>query len=900
MNVINSIIVPFVAKYDMPFDYDDAVGKLWESGCFAHTPSSSSTIQELAEFVGASYCSIVRADVYCLFAEGLQQVRRSRDAAEILEKRIRKQDDTKLRYILARWHDARGRISYRSGNYTLARIAFDKSLKLIRSTLKKPPSSAALSVCWADIVSNRIRADFEIARQVDAHAKKAGTSRDHLDAVVPASERLLKRARGQTARSELARGLANLLHNWLTCIHERNRPSDSERAVYKGKLESVFNEFHDVYRSDQLINADAWAAKTRKDLSAAKELYQKLADATWPRGRFFAAQHLADLSKKWKELLDLCQQVDVDANANGGIDAVDLDRFHWTLAMAEKHTPQNDRDAVKSLNYFQSAITRAVSSIVSVATYRQKFEEYIRPRLRKLIQARIRSYETSVSSLQRDRRKLANQQLDDVADELENYGAKEVLEVLRVASRESGDEVSDVDITKFVVKVPVKRRSTLKKRKQLLTAGNRPIPPRLAIARTDDKVREMIAAEVGKIRTSDEQYWLDHPLVIRELTTSTSQRARQRSLADPGQLYLRFEKLSSSDVVAFWWFHGEAGIEHLKKAATDSQRLQDATTTARKEPTNTFLHYLIEGTDEYENTGIPTPEMARRLWRSFLGPCVSKATRSSKELAIKRVTIALGAELYHVPLHLAWVPSRCRGFRRSSAPLGMCCPVEFTLNLTAHLVDGREGFRKCMKQKGDDLWVLMHDDEFDAEAAELKALFRRWSPKSMRRYADSHGRPLQFSARQRDLRRVFNDRPEFVMFACHGETDKEIGPMLHLHGITLLSFQMSQTFAFRGNKLTILGACESATPNSDEYGRFIGAFVAASAGAIMANPCSAFIPTVCRVAAGVLSDIESSKKPIDIAERLMQRAREQVRTYRRQTESEDEAMMWSGTYQLWL
>lgn len=419
------------------------------------------------------------------------------------------------------------------------------------------------------------------------------------------------------------------------------------------------------------------------------------------------------------------------------------------------------------------------------------------------------------------------------------------------------------------------------------------IPPFLPIASNFNSSLSYISREAEKRRAEEERYWLENPLRIRQSSASASQRARQYTLANTGSLVIRFAIIGRDEeesVYAFWWWKGKSGIIELPKARKLSKRLED-------DP-SIFLSYSGEGEG---STKIPSFETAEDLWQLFLNPCFQDIDIGTQE-KIKKVSIALDANLYHVPLNFAWVPHGNRWFQSVDQPLGLVCQLCFTLNLTAHLVDSREGFNYCTRDEQDDLWVLEYDEENNKSMN-----FRRYMEISIDRIRQGWGSRGHFikSAGMTDIREYFNERREFTMFACHGNTNSTIGSFLKFRDCTLISHNLAHSVAMKGNKLLILGACESAVPNADSYAQFVGSFIAAGAGAVLANPCRALVPTVCDIAAHVLNEIlESGSQPVELSLSLQNAAREQPLRYRESHNMigipEEDLMLWSASYQLWL
>ena len=265
------------------------------------------------------------------------------------------------------------------------------------------------------------------------------------------------------------------------------------------------------------------------------------------------------------------------------------------------------------------------------------------------------------------------------------------------------------------------------------------------------------------------------------------------------------------------------------------------------------------------------------------------------------MTIVLEPGLYHLPLNLAWVPddSNEKGNKRFFAfgndmPLACCCDLSFSLNLTAHFLEGRRDYVNSAKSGDDELFVLHHcnkaKDGFNDSAGfgRLENIAQKWG---------ECGKLIK-NATHDDISNCLANRAEFLMFACHGAS-LESGPILRFNGCNMVSDNLAYSVALHGNRLLLLGACDSATPTIDTYGKFIGAFVAAGAGAILANPCQAPIETVCNVAADTLAAISDSRSTVNVAEQLRAGATNCIEKYQG-IFGDDDSKIFASTYQLWL
>lgn len=921
-NILVNIVLPFVAKYDIPFRYDTAIGKLWQSGCFAGSQDwKNLSKQALAEFVGASYCCMIREDVYYRLPEGLTLARRSLAAAQELDLRLAnsKRQSTSHLYAAVRWHDAFGRLLYRTGNYSLARLEFSKSLDLIGDRQRG-------YWYWPDIRSNLSRTNFEIARQISNEENRAWDYYRELIESADFAIARIKRERDPHFKSELRRGIVSSLHNSLEC--RKHLPVDIlalEHKPDRPKLLRTVSETHrlisnyvkkDVYREAQFTNSRGISAATPQEKTRE---FNHLLGSNWPRGHFIARQNLAFLNQDFETLLLLCEEIERELLASGGIDLVDIDRFDWTLNLAEKVAKSKGKlheDDRTRLARQQEVITEAVSTVISVAAYRERFENKIRKRLRKVAGERMKRIARRRNS------KDAAQEFDGLVDKLETFGAKEVLEVLRVNRANKRTDHRSKNLDSFLVKAPKEPTGAKQNGKPTPESAPGassadheilPIDPAsdeielLPVAHHSPALAATLNELASEARAADELYWLNNPLSIRTPPDSPSQRARQVTISQPGQLFIRYgvhldSRTEKEKLTAQWWYRGRAGYVMLTDGALAlAKQFNDGSL----EDERFFQVRVRRGSSLVDqSTGIPRLELSQQLWSAFLAPVFEKLNQEFPNLGngkhpITDLTIFPESELYKLPINSAWVPKATRALPHDHVPLGQACNLSFSLNLTSHLLDGRINYANCIRHREDELTVLYHD--------RTKRFESKKHLHQVRNVATHWGERGEFSERANrgTVKKALSKRAEFLMFMCHGKCDDANGPMLILNGCHLISHNLSYSAALHGNKLLVLGACESANSNSDSYGKFIGAFIAAGAGAVLANPCQAIIPTVCRVAAEVVSQIkDSTQDPLNLAATLREstqvaydwlRALKTIPVY-----SDEELKLASSTYQLWL
>ena len=896
-DLLEEIVVPFVAKFDRPFKYSEALQQLWLANAFEPPENLASCASDLlATFVGAHYCAMIREDVFHRLPEGIQLARRSRTAAAELEKRAQANGLTPSQtYSLIRWTDAIGRLYYRTGNYTLARLEFEKCKSLMGSREKFP-------WCWPDIESNLQRTIFEISFQVDSHLQKAQECYNALIEAAGFAKGCLVHEQATAKFDELKRGAASCYHNSLRCRKFIQNKSTEILDVDDTISRIIPLVTQDVYREAQLINEIA-----QQKPEIAEKKFEELCNSSWPRGRFIGRQNLAKINKNVGDLLDLCETIEAESVANGGVDVVDLDRFAWTLKFAEELESSMDSNQKARLRKMQEKITSAISSVISVATYRFQFETKIRPRIRSLIEARTQVFTQSFD-------KNSLQAFDQLIDFIESFASREVLEVLRSnrSRRNTSSHVSSA--AKYLVDVPsemtgasasVSKPAT---DQDLAHASSSQLIDFAPVAEYASKFKAELEANAELARQEDERYWLDNPLKIRDNFQSPSQRARQLTMADAYALIVRFSQIQGTGgikILAFWWYRGESGVTSLG----DNANSLVAEFLSPKE--NCADRFHLDKKDNNANTRIPKQSTAKNLWEEFMSPVLKDiASRGSHGIAlrIRSLTIVLEPGLYHLPLNFSWVDPKRKdwfvsGF--SDAPLALTCDLTFSLNLSAHLLEGRRDYGICRRLSDDELFVLHHcpENRFNGEKklALIDAVVEKWDPQKV-------AAKLYDSARREEIVGCFNARPEYLMLACHGGLGQS-GSFLEFNDCQLVSANLAYSVALNGNRLLVLGACDSATPRPDSYGQFIGAFIAAGAGAVLANPCRSAIFTICGQAAslfeGVLDSINSDQS-VDLAKMLAASARKLAENYPCRLNSKDDclnsidAKLYSSTFQLWL
>jgi CHAT domain len=911
---IADVILPFVAHYDVPFKYDDAISQLWKQRAFSLSSDlASCPVETLAVYVGAQYCAMVREDVYYRLPEGMLHARRSRLAVDELASRIARSSESEsarlqdFYYILVRWRDAFGRLLYRTGNYALARIEFSKALEIIQA------SKIDFYWCRYDIESNLQRTKFEIAFQVENQKQDA---EQIYDSLIDHSEQAIERLeteRDWVKCAELRRSIVNCLHNSLRCRDAALKANAEGIAAKRG-----FKSIHDIqtaestvavaqryadadqYRTAQLLNEQGQLL-IRSNPQGALKLYGALSSCDWPRGQFFAKQNTAIINKKAEILLKLCEQIEQDQRENGSFDVMDLDRYDWTLKNAEDLEQDMNEAQKAQLLKHKDAITNAVSRVISIASYRAQFEKKIRKRLRNLASTRVRSYTDRLSDGSKQFVRDRTQYLDQLVNGLEEFAAKEVLEVLR--SNRNRKQVTTIGISGFSFLIPVEEAedidfNVLKEEGANVSATASPtksMPNIMMLADSGQDGKKELEELAAKAREADEIHWLDNPLAIQESTGSVSSRAHRLTACEPKALLLRYcitqksmGDAKTNELIVIWWYRGRSGLVKLPETA-----LQCADFIASPIRDNVDTSFYFHNGN---NSRIPQLPVAKQIWEEFMIPVLQDIAKTHAELEIQSLTIVLEVGLYHLPFNLAWVPEGCSYFGTFNTTLAMSCNLSFALNLTSHLLDARRELNQCYRMPDEDeLIVLKHSPDFDGPNMfdEVREAVQLWGNRAQ----------IPESANLETVATCLRERAEFLMFACHGER-LDSGPVLHLDRCRLVSYNLAYNVALDGNKLLVLGACDSATPDTESYGRFIGAFVSAGAGAILANPCKALILTVCKVPARIFMRlVEADSHPVNFSQELTNAT---VALYNwlksefKDQYSDVDYKLWSSSYQLWL
>jgi tetratricopeptide (TPR) repeat protein len=830
------VIVSYHAEYDRAMQQDVALGLLTIAGAFSQPGSER---EALLLRVGAQMCGMIRDDVHLETFSAKMRLLASKHDAEALAQFADKPHPVD-RYVLARWHDAAGRSWYRIGNHTRAMTEAQAALTLV----EQPPD---LWWCWADVKSNLLR----MRQEADTQVKRAPTveERDYDEAIATARRLRDNHLDKATLRQKVEhlRGMWNLHHNrMVTRGRDRLGSTLPEFESLKQELITLVgpSELPDPYRQAQTLNQDAELLRRSIDC------YRRLSQMPWPRGQWFARQHLPHLmaeldsneqAESKRQILGLCEEARSAQAGPGGREGFDLDRYYYTVDVARKIVKQD----VPALDEHDLGVSRAIQAVAGVAAYKTAAQRYVMPSLQRAAERSFRRADQELDGRERDHRaRLAC--IDEAIALVEEGSARELLDLLS-ARREPVTTQSPDDVFVPVPGLDVTGddRSAARGTANLRSrrASSPPGP------------RQRIIDAVTAQRDREENHWLSNPVPTQGIDPEISHHCRQFSADRFGQaagpVLIRYFQRAGGQYWAIVFFKGATFgpfpiLEKLEK--------------------NPILSELLELADS-----APKEFHCREIWSVFLEPLLVKLFGDDID-QLERLVIVPCAELFSIPLHVAAVPDGLTGTGRSM-PLCHWKPVSFSVSLASHVLRNRAAFRSCLYQNGDELLVLFAGEAgFRQQIAGVLQSTKTWGEQGMT------FEPAGAEA----IHTLVRHKPEFLVLQCHGEIldNPQAGSVLHLHDGVLSTFGIATRHWLPRNKLTILGACVSGRPvsyadarrTSDgdagsaavEIAGFIRGFIAAGCGALLVTNWSVLQSELGTVTQQIIQRIHTSKSVLQL------------------------------------
>jgi hypothetical protein len=809
------IIEQFEQESDVPMQHHEALGVLEALGAFHG--------DDLVASVGAWWARILHKDVAYLLLDGLECIAESRPSAEQLGRSAAARSDPLAAYVVARWHDAAGRIQFRCGDMMAARLEFTAAAGFA--------ACDALWFCRSDIQSNLQRAAFdeqEKARedrglQAEYKAFQAlhddtlrlaaehgvelaaieptlapglrafiadpdctiGGSPERLAAVLPVAD-----ARSRLQGREFLRGLANVLHNLsVVCTPQPQRSwtgdiERSRRLSWSSAL--IAYGLGDGYRLAQALRH---SASTEPDDRLATRYLEIVRDRLpWKRGRWMAAQALAPRvpPQQGRAMLEgVLRELRQRQTARGADIGFDVDVHRYTVEVLARVAP--DLDALAELRL---EAARNIRRVVKVSTYRRRLAEVLYPTYLREIERSCQSIGSSQAALERT---------EETLSLVEEASARELLDLLAAARADESRGAQHAGTPRRAVEAPVVRAR--------------------GYARGDvdrQAARSSAYEAIGLSQLRFEQQALYRPIVSTAHDVEIAGALRRLTATQPGLVVVRyflsgFDRQRASELRAMVF---RAGRVTLCDARLDIEAMRQLASEPHAEG--------------------PSVSRARRIWDVLVAPVWPLLV--TPEVPATLVMIP-AAGMFNLPMHIALPPGD------DAIPLGIRFPFCMSVSATAYVSRRRHLLQVQPVDPDDDLCALVPGDA-DVYPGELVGL--GWASRD--RFHIAGARPEELTpedftwwgpGNHAGLDHLLAQRSEFFVYAGHGASvkrDDAVDVALQLaDGEYLTQYDLAAGVGLRRNKWTLIDACVSGVGGdtaSGEVAGFLRAFIAAGAGAL--------------------------------------------------------------------
>ncbi|MEW2519038.1 CHAT domain-containing protein [Actinacidiphila alni] len=862
---VEDLITRFDVDFDVPMRQSDAVGMLRLAGAYAPVPDGGD-IRAVARRVGAYWCEIVQADMAYEPLTGLRLIEASRADAERLLAHltartagVRAVPDDFLSYVAARWYDGVGRIRYRLGDYTPARIAF--------GTATQTAMAAGLWWVLPDLRSNRMRADFE-ERSQTARDRPEGTDSFGLVPQFRAlCSALLSQARtyhvalavpeeGPPRHREFLRGYANALHNLATALRQ---DGDVEGTMdVTAESLAVARALGDTYRVAQTVNLRAQC-----DPANAVTYYEGLLDQPWPRGARIARQNLAIRKGGPRGLAELGAMLDDlerDEGGTGRQTGMDVDFYAYTVRGYARVAGQLPPDARPS-DVLERRLTmaRTVRGAVALPVYKRAYARHMRPAYLQAIAAAVLTGDGS------------RENLEQILSLVEESSGRELLDLLGSSrppvlappgpgQRQAGAAAPEPE--------PWNAPGE----------GRRAAPQPLAEEEAD-ALRDLIVRREQEY----EEWFLQHPLTSVTHDEDIAHQLVQYTLNHQGACVVRYFGYAAPDGVR--GDGGEAVRDRLGVMVCRDGLL----TLAPAVPYEDVRALSVQVAADLA-AGAPTPETCHRIWELLIAPVWDIASAGGP---LTHLTLIPTDDLFAMPLHAAAEPGDDR-------PLAARVPLSHSVSVAAFVSRGRHLLKRQLMERDDDLAALLVTD---ADATGREVVATGWDPEHIVLAGDVFGGFPDPSAAPDEAQRHPADwsgvaalvecKPEFFVYAGHGtyvETGEATGPLLNLGEEDVLTqFDLALHLSLPRNKLTVLGACLAGQGMRSDGGDVLGfmrSLMVSGAGAIgvplwkvLDTTMVATVRALLRGSRAVLAPGASGTGVFDVVEALHRHYRDDIETY---------------------
>ncbi|MFJ4844508.1 CHAT domain-containing protein [Streptomyces sp. NPDC088733] len=839
---VEDLVLRFDVDFDVPMRQEDALRLLTLTGVLDRSPQGD--VRDTARRVGAHWCEIVRADVAYRLFSGLQLIKASRADAQWLHDLHRRgglpADDLFAPYALARWFDAEGRIRYRLGSFTSARISFGTAVDIAREA----------GLWWAlpDLRSNRERARFEEQGQPAREGGKGSAAAGfvaELEAVIGGIEDLARRhgvdvavppVPGTPARHrEFLRGYSNALHNLAIALREAGRPDRSLEVTARSL--AISQGLGDSYRI-----AQSRTNQVLCDPDNARSHFEELLTLPWERGKSIARQNLAlrdGGASGLAELGRLLDEAERYDSADGHHAGLDVDFYAYTVRGYQRtaaELPPADRpDDVLARRL---RLARSVRSAIALPAYKRAYARHMRPAfLHAIADAVVRG-----DGSQGDQEKILSL--------VEESSGRELLDLLG-SSRPSSSGPPAHRIAGAPSPAPAGGGGPK------VRAALQPASPELARA-----LREVLAEREREY----EERFLDAPLTSVAHDEDVAHRLVQYTLNHPGSCVVRYFRYAAPDGAG----PGAAAVpDALGMMVCRDGRL----TTVPGIPYENVARLADQVWADISDPASPWPseQTCRRMWDLLVAPVWDRVGDGG---ATTHLTLIPTDHLFALPLHVAVGPGDTR-------PLAARVPLSHSVSVAAFVTQGRHLLKRQLMEDDDDLAALLSTDS-DASGRELVGTGWRGEHVVV---AGTPPEGLEFArpAHAADwdgLGTLVAREPEFFVYAGHGtylDGPEAAGPLLHLGGQDVLTqFDLALHLSLPRNKLTVLGACVAGQGMRSDGGDVLGfmrSLVISGAGAVCLPLWyvldTAMVGTVRALLAGsrqVLGDADAA--PFDVVQAL--------------------------------
>jgi hypothetical protein len=795
---VEDLIMRFDVDFDVPMQQSRAIGMLRLAE--ADEPSAQDDIRRTARRVGVHWCETVRADVAYELLTGLRQIEASRSDAEYLHARLTRGEldptDVFSRYVIARWFDGAGRIQYRLGSFTTARLSFETAAAV----------AEASELWWVlpDLRSNYARARYEEQNQT-ARAGDGSTEAPSFitvlselcDAIADAGRAHGVDMEGQPSpelpreHREFLRGYSNALHNLATAL---GQSGDSARSLEVTARSLAISEgLRDEYRIAQSVTNQGL-----RDGKRSAEHFTRLHGMGWRRGRLIARQNLAINTgglEGLRELGQLLDELGQDAPGAGRQIGMDVDFHAYTVQgyrrVAETLPEENRPDDLLSRRL---DMAKSVRAAIALPLYKRAYARHVRPAYMQAIAHHVRCGDGS------------RENVEKVVSLIEESSGRELLDLLASS-----------------------RPQTLGPPARTLTLSSPPGPagsdekrrgaPQPVTGEEEEALRELVAER----ERAYEDRFLHNPLTSATHDEDIAHRLAQYTLNHPGSCVIRYFRFAAPDGVK--GTGGEAVPDSLGLVVCREGQLTML-------PSVSYDHVveLARQVSSDRQDKAPTERTCRRVWDLLIAPAWDSVCRGGMPT---HLTLIPTDDVFAVPLHVALAPDDPR-------PLAARVPLSHSVSVAAFVTHGRHLLKRQLVEVNDDLAALLVTD---AAATGGEVVKTGWPPEHI---AVAGRVPAQLTGLVRKLpgdwdgiAELTASKPEFFVYAGHGrfvDTSEDYGPLLHLgDGDWVTQFDLALRLGLPRNKVAILGACLAGQGMRSEGGDVLGfmrSLIISGAGAI--------------------------------------------------------------------